>query len=562
MEVFSNLKISRKLMVAFGVMLVLNIVTSVFAITKMQTINNTSTEIAVNWLPSIKAINDINDSINKMRIFQLAHVLSDNANKMAEYEGEIAKQLSTELTEAKIYEKLISSDDELATWQKASALIEQYAELWDQIAVLSKNNQNDQARDMVLGEGEQAVGQIRGMLQELVALNQKGGTDASERGDEEYLWARLLMICVAVFVALLTVAFSFILSRGIATPIVNMTDTMSRLASGDKSVEIPGIERKDEIGEMADAVQVFRDNMIETERLAEAEKKSQAERAARAAHIEQKTRDFDHDASVAIAAVASAATQLQANANSLTSRSQQAFDQSSAVATAATQMSSNVQTVAASAEELSASIGQIANDVSLAATVSKEAVEQAGHTGRVVSNLQQSAVKIGQVVELINDIAAQTNLLALNATIEAARAGEAGKGFAVVASEVKNLANQTARATADIGEQINSTRNATDEAVKAIADIVGTIEKVNEIASSIAAAVEEQQVATGEIARNVEEAARGTQDVNTNIHQVTDAVHGSGEVATEVLHASSELSREAEKMRTIVGAFLASVKAA
>ena len=218
--------------------------------------------------------------------------------------------------------------------------------------------------------------------------------------------------------------------------------------------------------------------------------------------------------------------------------------------------------MASAAEQLSASISQIANDVAQAAAVSKEAVNQAGHTGRVVGNLQQSAVKIGEVVSLINDIASQTNLLALNATIEAARAGEAGKGFAVVASEVKNLANQTARATADIGEQISATRSATDEAVKAIADIVETIEKVNEIASSIAAAIEEQQVATGEIARNVEEAARGTQDVNSNIYEVTNAVQGTGEVAKDVLQASSELSREAEKMRTIVSTFLDNVKSA
>jgi methyl-accepting chemotaxis protein len=562
MEFFSNLKISRKLVVAFGVMLVLNIFASVFAIIKMQTINSTSTEIAVNWLPSIKVINEINDSVNKMRLFQLAHVLSNDADDMAAYESKIQQQIATEQREAKTYESLISSPEERAMWQKASALITKYDKAWEEILGLSRANQNAQARDLMLGDGEKLVVEIREILQGLVKMNQEGGNAASARGDAEYAWSRLLMICVAVFVAVLTIGFSIILSRGLATPIVNMTAVMSRLAAGDKSAEIPDMDRKDEIGEMAAAVQVFRDNMIEAERLAQAEETRNRDRAARTERIDGLTREFDRDAGMTIAAVASAATELQSNAQSLSSQSDKATHQASTVASAATQATGNVQTVASAAEQLSASISQIANDVAQAASVSKEAVNQAGHTGRVVGNLQQSAVKIGEVVSLINDIASQTNLLALNATIEAARAGEAGKGFAVVASEVKNLANQTARATADIGEQISATRSATDEAVKAIADIVETIEKVNEIASSIAAAIEEQQVATGEIARNVEEAARGTQDVNSNIYEVTNAVQGTGEVAKDVLQASSELSREAEKMRTIVSTFLDNVKSA
>lgn len=562
MNALSNLKISKKLLIAFGTLLVFNVFASVFAIVEMREINETSTVMAENWMPGIKTINEVNSSSNVIRISGLAHIMSTDDAAMEMYETRIEARKKQQEEEMKRYDALVSSEDERQKWEQAKTLIAQKNALWERALVFSEKNANEQARDIMLGEAAQVNIDLRALLEELIALNEAGGNLASVHGDEEYAIARASMIAVAVIVALLTVMFSFGLTRLIAVPVRDMTSAMTRLAGGDKSVEIPGVGRGDEIGSMADAVQVFRDNMIEADRLAEIETKNRAQSAARAERIETLTRDFDLSAGATISAVASAATELQANASTLSASSEQAISQSSTVASAATQAAGNVQTVASAAEELSASISQIAHDVAQAATVSKQAVEQAGHTGHVVGNLQQASVKIGEVVNLINDIAGQTNLLALNATIEAARAGEAGKGFAVVASEVKNLANQTARATADIGEQITATRAATDEAVLAIASIAETIEKINEISSSIAAAVEQQQVATGEIARNVDEAAKGTEDVNANIHEVTGAVQSAGGVAKDVLQASSELSREAEKMREVVSTFLSSVKSA
>ncbi len=287
-----------------------------------------------------------------------------------------------------------------------------------------------------------------------------------------------------------------------------------------------------------------------------------AERQVRQDKMNKAIEDFDAKSKASLSAVSGAAGQVQTTANTLSGNAQQTSTQSTAVAAASEEASANVQTVASATEELSSSVQEIGRQVSESAKIAGQAVEQANRTNTTVQGLAASAEKIGTVVKLIQDIASQTNLLALNATIEAARAGEAGKGFAVVAAEVKNLANQTAKATEEIGQQIAEIQAATKESVGAIQEIAGTITSINQIATTIAAAVEEQGAATQEIARNVQEAAKGTQEVSSNIGGVNMAAAETGQMATGLLSAAGELTKQSESLRQEVEGFFTTIRAA
>ena len=351
-------------------------------------------------------------------------------------------------------------------------------------------------------------------------------------------------------------------ARSIVRPMANMTEAMGTLADGNLEVAIPSTDRGDEIGLMARAVQVFKDNAVERQRLESEQRQAAAEAEARAKKVGELCADFDKAVSASLEAVTSATTELQSTAQSMTATAEETARQATAVAAASEQATNNVQTVSAATEELSSSIGEIGRQVSNSSQITKRAVEEAGRTNDSVQGLAQAAQKIGDVVNLITEIAEQTNLLALNATIEAARAGEAGKGFAVVASEVKSLANQTAKATDEIASQISAMQGVTVDVVKAIKGIGETIAEVNDIATSIASAVEEQGAATQEISRNVEQAASGTREVSGNISGVSQAASETGSGAGQVLSASEDLSRQSDAVRQEVDAFLGEVRAA
>ncbi|MGO3933905.1 methyl-accepting chemotaxis protein [Rhodopseudomonas pseudopalustris] len=363
---------------------------------------------------------------------------------------------------------------------------------------------------------------------------------------------------------LLNLAFAMWIGiAGLSHPIDRLKKAMQALAQNDLSVDVPGKESRDEIGDMARTVEVFKNNALEVERLKQQQLAIEERAAAeRKADMERLANNFEASVGEVIQTVTTAAAELESAARSLTSTAEREEHLASTVAAASEQATANVQSVASATEQMTSSVNEISRRVQESANIAHQAVDQAKQTNDRIGALATAAGRIGDIIDLINNIAGQTNLLALNATIEAARAGDAGRGFAVVASEVKALAEQTGKATDEISQQIAGMQSATQESVTAIREIGSTIERMSEISSSIASAVEEQGAATQEIARNVQEAAKGTSQVSNSITDVQQGANETGTASARVLSAAQSLSRDSSRLRSEVGNFLDTVRAA
>jgi methyl-accepting chemotaxis protein len=490
----------------------------------------------------------------------LEAVLMESAEKRMSLIEE-AKKLKQETDENIAAYRAVASSHGLGELAKFDPLYKQYEDRTAAALTALEEGRLDAATTAIMSAVEpyRAASKIMGGL---IEFNEKKAEDTSATAiaHGEVTIIEIIVICIIVGILSLLIGLYQAIIQ-VSRPIKKITGKMELLASGDKTIMVDGVQRKDEIGAMARALQVFKDNALKVEQMQreqeEAKKKSEADR--RAALL-QMADDFESKVGGIVQTVSAAATEMRASASTLNNTADQTSKQSTSVAAAAEEAATNVQTVAAAAEELSASITEISRRVQEATQVANKAVDEANGTSKTMEELVVSAQKIGTVVQLINDIASQTNLLALNATIEAARAGEAGKGFAVVASEVKNLANQTAKATEEISGQIATIQSETTNAAKAIQNIGGTIGNINRIATTIASAVEEQGAATQEIARNVQQAAAGTTEVTTNIVHVTQAAGETGAAAGELLSASGELSTQSELLRKQVDQFIAGVR--
>jgi methyl-accepting chemotaxis protein len=397
---------------------------------------------------------------------------------------------------------------------------------------------------------------VTAMIERIDAEFESANAAAAELGATTERWIMIAIVLTAVIAALVAMYIGSRISR----PIGAMTAAMNDLSGGNQDTRIPATDYRNEIGQMAQSVEVFKNAMLESQRLAAEQAATQRAQLERSERMLALTRSFDEDVARALATVNAAVQAMETTAHKMAESAQSVASGAQAVSSGAMEASTNVQTVASATEELNASIGEIGNQVTMSTRVAEEAVSEAERTSQVVTGLANAADRIGQVVTLIQDIANQTNLLALNATIEAARAGEAGRGFAVVASEVKNLAQQTGRATEEIGQQIGDVQESTGTAVTAIQQISSTIKRSHEIAATIASAVEEQSAATKEIARNVEEAAKGTEEVTQNISVVSDAARASTEAATTVRESAGELARQSAQLDHLVKGFLDGVR--
>ncbi|QDM15443.1 HAMP domain-containing protein [Tardiphaga sp. vice352] len=561
----SQLSIRNKITIVIALLLLGMTGMGLLAVSRMQSINARAVEIQSIWLPSVQALGELRTGVTNYRSVLRGHLLSETAEGKAAAEQRLEAQVQRNNKTRQAYEKLIGSAEERETYANWAKEWDAYKAIAQQIMALSRSAGSGFPREAIKLNEEQAIPQGEAadkLLETNVELNNKGAKKAGDAATNEYNSAFMLLAVILGISAVLGIGIGIYLVRDVSSGIASIVKPMQALGAGDLSAEVPHQGIKTEIGSMGDALQVFKQALID-KKAADAAAMVEAEaKIERGRRVDGITSNFEAMIGEIVDTVSSASTELEASAGTLTANAERSQQLTTAVAAASEEASTNVQSVASATEEMASSVNEISRQVQESATIASQAVEQARKTNDRVGELAKAAARIGDVVELINTIAGQTNLLALNATIEAARAGEAGRGFAVVASEVKALAEQTAKATGEISTQISGIQAATQESVSAIQEIGTTIGRMSEISSTIASAVEEQGAATQEISRNVQQAAQGTMQVSANITDVQRGASETGSASSQVLSAAQSLSSDSNRLKMEVSKFLSAVRAA
>ena len=535
------------------------------AVRNMRAINANTVDISTSWMPSVRVLGDLRAGVITYRNVIREHMLSETLEEKLAMEKTLATVIESNNKIRATYEPMITSPEERAMYEQWSRLWDKYRKGTQEVMALSRGAAGKlptEAHDLNTTTVNKIGLEADAVLKKDIDLNNAGGDKAAQEAADNYAFAFMMLATILGMAVIAGIAVSYYLVRDVSTGIASIVIPMQALGKGDLSAVVPHQGEKTEIGAMADTLQVFKQELIAKKAADEAAALDAEAKIERGRRVDGITRNFENVIGEIVQTVSSASTQLEASAGTLSATAEQSQTVTSTVALASGEASANVQSVASATEELSSSVTEIGRQVQESARMATDAVGQARVTNDRVSQLSKAAGRIGDVVELINTIAGQTNLLALNATIEAARAGDAGRGFAVVASEVKALAEQTAKATGEISQQITGIQGATQELVNAIKEISGTIERLAEISSAIAAAVEEQGAATQEISRNVQQAARGTQQVSSNISDVQRGASDTGAASSQVLSAAQSLSGDSQRLKLEVGKFLDSVRAA